>query len=77
MKGFNYEFPYPIGTYLSKVEDGITHVDQLHEYVIDKTGVSVVLKLDALTAPRLSTKINMEIFINNWTEVEKESSVKR
>ena len=36
MNNFNIEFPYPIGTYLSNEQDGITHIDQLREYIIDK-----------------------------------------
>lgn len=68
---FNVEFPYPIGTYLSKEEDGVTRIDQLYEYVIDKNGVSVVVILDALTNPRLSVKIDMDVFLNNWAEAKK------
>jgi len=71
MNNLNVDFPYPIGTYLSKEQDGITHVDQLYEYILDKNGISVIVVLDALTCPRLSTRINMDNFLSNWTEVKK------
>lgn len=70
MNNFNIEFPYPIGTYLSNEQDGITHIDQLREYIIDKKGISVVVMLDALTVPRLSTRIDMDYFLSNWSKFE-------
>ena len=69
----NVDLPYPIGTYLIKDEDGIIHVDQVHEYIIGREGVSVILLLDALTDPRLSTKISINYLINDWTEYKKSS----
>lgn len=69
MNNYNINFPYKIGTYLSKEEDEVTHIDQLHEYVLDKNGLSVILLLDALTDPRLSSKISINTLVTNWTEV--------
>ena len=71
MNRFNIEFPYPIGTYLSKKENGIVHIDQVCEYIVDRNGISVVVILDALSAPRLSTRIDINRFVNNWTKCEK------
>ena len=69
MYDLNVEFPYPIGTYFSKTEGSITHVDQLYEYIIDRNGISVVVVLDAFTDPRLSTRIGLDSFVANWTEL--------
>ena len=66
MNGFNVEFPYSIGTYLSKVEDGTVHIDQVYQYIIDAKGISVIVMLDVFTSPRLSTPIELEAFMNNW-----------
>ena len=70
MKSFNVEFPLPIGTYVSKEEDGVVHVDQVYQYIIDTNGIFVVIMLDTLTSPRLSTPIQLDAFINNWDELK-------
>lgn len=75
MNSFNVEFPYPIGTYLSKEEDGNIHVDQLYQYIVGVNGISVIVKLDALTSPRLSTPIELEAFMNNWQELDQTNDI--
>ena len=70
MKSFNVEFPLAIGTYVSKEEDGNIHVDQLYQYIVGVDGISVIVMLDALTSPRLSTPIDIDAFMNNWEEIK-------
>ena len=64
------EVLYSIGPYLSNEKSGKLHIDQVYEYVSDENGISVTVVLEDLTAPRLSTKINIDRFVNNWTECE-------
>jgi len=59
--------PYPIGTYLEKIEEGKKHVDQVYEYNVNKNGLFVILILDVTENPRLSTKISFEELNNKWT----------
>ena len=70
MNSFNVELPYQIGTYVSKVEDGIVHIDQVYQYIINTNGVSIVVMLDALTSPRVSTPIDINAFMSNWEELK-------
>ncbi|MBR4230677.1 MAG: hypothetical protein IKR74_00790 [Bacilli bacterium] len=70
MNSFNVVFPYPIGTYLSKEEDGTVHIDQVNQYIIDAKGISVIVMLDVFTSPRPSTPIELEAFMNNWEELK-------
>ena len=73
MNDININLPYPIGTYLIKDEAGVIHIDQIYEYIIGREGISAILLLDALTDPRLSTKISINYLINDWTEYKKSS----
>lgn len=68
MKNISYTMPYPIGTYLTKREDGIIHLDQVNKYVIDKDGLSAILTLDVEINPRLSIPISIGDLLQNWKE---------
>ena len=68
MNNFSIEFPYPIGTYLCIEDDGVLHIDKVHEYVFSDKGVEVILVLNVFTDPRLSTRISIDKLLNNWTE---------
>ena len=74
MNNFNVELPYPIGTILSKEEDGKLHIDQIKEYTIDKNGIYAYLILDVFTDPRISRKIDIDNLINNWNIYEQENN---
>jgi len=67
MQSIKINIPYPIGTYLDKIEDGKRHIDQLYEYIITKDGLFAVLILDSMENPRLSTRISIEELNNKWT----------
>ena len=67
MESIKINVPYPIGTYLDKIEDGKRHIDQLYEYIITKDGLFAVLILDSMENPRLSTRISIEELNNKWT----------
>ena len=71
MNGFNVDFPYEIGTFLSTIKDGEKHIDKLDEYIIDENGISVILELDTLIDPRKSIRIPMERFLADWHVVNK------
>lgn len=66
MNDFNVNFPYQIGTYLTKEENGNMHIDQIFSYYLDKDGIYAILILDVLKDPRLSTKIKIEKLLNDW-----------
>ncbi len=51
---FNIEIPYPIGTYLKKIENGQEHLDKVVKYIITEQGLFVILQLDVNKDPRLS-----------------------
>lgn len=63
----SYNIPYKIGTRVSRIENNSIHIDQIYEYVIDKSGLSVTLMLDVDSNPRLSSLIDINYFMNNWT----------
>ena len=63
----NYTIPYKVGSNVSRIENGKKHIDQIYEYVIDKSGLSVALMLDVNSDPRLSSLIDIKYFMNNWT----------
>ena len=67
MESIKINVPYPIGTYLDKIEDDKTHTDQLYEYIITKDGIFAVLVLDVRENPRLSTRISVEELNDKWT----------
>lgn len=69
MNDVDFKVPYSIGTYLVKEEDNRKHVDQVHEYIIGKDGISTILMLDVLENPRLSNKISIEDLLKNWIEI--------
>ena len=73
MNNFNVEFPYPIGSYLTKEVDGITHIDQVEEYTFDKNEFHTYLILDVFTNPRLSKKIDYTDLVNNWKPYEQQT----
>lgn len=68
--GVNYQVPYSVGSYVVKDADGIRHLDQIHSYVIDGEGISVVLILDVFCDARLSTKIKLEDFNGFWKKCD-------
>jgi len=65
-----FSIPYPIGTYLIKNENGVQHLDQVNRYILDEKGLSVILTLDALKEPRLSTEISVDRLLENWKEAQ-------
>ena len=67
MESIKINVPYPIGTYLDKIEDDKRHTDQLYEYIITKDGLFAILILDSMENPRLSTRISIEELNNKWT----------
>ena len=75
----NVILPYPVGSYVTTKEDGILHIDQIHQYVYDRNGLGVILELETLSDPRLSTRIAIEEFLTNWTiyDVPRNTSKKR
>ena len=70
MKEVNITLPFPVGTYLSKVENGEKHVDQVYEYIIEKDDSYAILVLDVFSNPRLSTKVSNEKLVNEWVPYE-------
>ncbi len=70
MKNTSFIFPYPIGTYLVKKENGKEHLDQVYEYIISKNGMFVILMLDIIKQPRLSTRIDINTLIQNWEKYD-------
>lgn len=84
MKNIDFKVPYAIGTYLVKEENNRKQVDQVHEYIIGKDGISIILMLDVFENPILSNRISIEDLSKNWTEVlgspeeiVKEEAIKR
>ena len=73
------DLPYPVGSYVTTNENGILHIDQVHQYVYDREGLGVILELDVLCSPRLSTRIDIEKFLSNWNlyDVSKEVTQER
>ena len=67
MESIKINVPYPIGTFLDKIEDDKRHTDQLYEYIITKDGIFAVLVLDVRENPRLSTRISVEELNDKWT----------
>lgn len=70
MMNITIDIPYPIGTYVKKEENGVEHIDQIHEYILDKNGLSVILMLEVTKNPRLSMKIEINELLNKWNVVE-------
>lgn len=66
----NTNYPYPLGTYLSKEEYGVTHIDKVEGYVLVRGKVHVILVLDVLKEPRLSTPIDVDRFLSDWHIVD-------
>ena len=75
----NVLLPYPVGSYVITEEDGILHIDQVHQYVYDRNGLGVILELEVLSNPRLSTRIDMKDFLLHWNiyDVPKNAPKKR
>ena len=75
----NVLLPYPVGSYVTTEEDGILHIDQVHQYVYDRNGLGVILELEVLSNPRLSVRIDMKDFLLNWNiyDAPKNASKKR
>ena len=71
--------PFPIGSYVATEEDGILHIDQVHQYVYDREGLGVILELEVLSNPRLSTRIDIKNFLTNWNiyDISKNEPKKR
>ena len=62
---------YPIGTEVLENGYDLPRIDTIAEYIIDKNGMSVVLTLDAYIRPRLSRRISLEEFCEDWTVIKK------
>lgn len=75
----NVLLPYPVGSYVTTEEDGILHIDQVHQYVYDRNGLGVILELEVLSNPRLSVRIDMKDFLLHWNiyDEPKNASKKR
>ena len=46
MNSKNFDVPYPIGTYLTRNENGVEHFDQVKKYVLSNEGLFVILMLE-------------------------------
>ena len=65
----NFSIPYPIGTYVYKIEDDRIKIEQIYEYILDNKGMSVRLLLRPLSDyPSISVKIELERFLNTYHE---------
>lgn len=69
-KDDNIIYPYPVGTYLCKEEYGIKHIDKVEEYVLNGVKNYVILVLDVLKEPRLSTPIDIDSLLKEWSKVD-------
>lgn len=69
MNNISIKVPYEIGTYLIKEEYKRKHVDQVHEYIIGKEELFIILMLDVLENPRLSNRITLKDLLSNWKEI--------
>ncbi len=67
MDELNFKVPYKIGTQVSRYDNGIKHIDEIYEYVIDRAGLSVILMLDINSNPSLSSMIDIKYFMKNWS----------
>ena len=68
MNSKSFDVPYPIGTYLTRNENGVEHLDQVEKYVLSNEGLFVILMLDAKTDPRLSVEISINDLLKKWEE---------
>ena len=68
MNSKNFDVPYPIGTYLTRNENGVEHFDQVKKYVLSNEGLFVILMLDVKTNPRLSVEISINDLLEKWEE---------
>lgn len=68
MNSKSFDVPYPIGTYLTKNENGVEHLDQVEKYVLSNEGLFVILMLDVKTDPRLSVEISIDDLLEKWEE---------
>ena len=66
MENNNFSVPYPIGTYLVKIENGQKHLDRVERYVISQFGIFAVLMLDVDKEPKYSTNISIAELVDNW-----------
>ncbi len=75
----NVQLPYPVGSYVTTEENGILHIDRVHQYVYDTNGLGVILELEVLSDPRLSVRIDMKDFLLHWSiyDTSKNKSKKR
>lgn len=68
MNSKSFDVPYPIGTYLTRNENGVEHFDQVEKYVLSNEGLFVILMLDVKTDPRLSVEISINDLLEKWEE---------
>ena len=68
MNSKSFDVPYPIGTYLTRNEKGVEHLDQVEKYVLSNEGLFVILMLDVKTNPRLSVEISINDLLEKWEE---------
>lgn len=68
MNSKSFDVPYPIGTYLTRNENGVEHLDQVEKYVLSNEGLFVILMLDVKTNPRLSVEISINDLLEKWEE---------
>ena len=68
MNSKSFDVPYPIGTYLTRNENGVEHFDQVEKYVLSNEGLFVILMLDVKTNPRLSVEISINDLLEKWEE---------
>lgn len=66
MENNNFSVPYPIGTYLVKMENDQKHLDRVERYVISQFGIFAVLMLDVDKEPKYSTNISIAELVDNW-----------
>lgn len=67
-RGLNLvELPYKVGAILTAKTDGIKHYDQVDHYIINESGIQVVLNLDYNTCPRLSQPISLNKLSQKWS----------
>ena len=67
-RGLNLvELPYKIGAILTAKTDNTRHYDQVDHYIINESGIQVVLNLDYNTCPRLSQPIFLNKLSQKWS----------
>lgn len=70
MENIKITVPYPVGTYLDRIEADKIHTDMLYECIVTKDGIFAVLMLDAFQKPRIqSARLSKRISIEKLNDI--------